>query len=129
MADEMNFLKFIKTLPSKDRSFYLMMQVYKRDLSKSRDVDTSNVISSIYEEEINNILGLNIRKEIPSLPDQVINEDNTIRQTHLIRMSDVIKHENRENSINRLDNLFDEKLGEWASSFSDGDFEQHDSDD
>lgn len=111
MSADLIFLQFLKSLPVKERSFFILMQSYERILTKidaSVDPckhDAFKIASEVYESEITRCL-----KDLSITPLSVASKPIV----HAIP------------AIKIADKKFDEKLGEWCSSFSDeddGDYE------
>ena len=84
------FLTFIKNLPPKEQTFYLLIRAYEKELHTVTDQRSLTLISDIYEARINDVL----RR----------------------KMSPTTKEESKD--------PFEDKLGTWASDFSETEIEQ-----
>jgi hypothetical protein len=122
---ELPLIRFLKSLPQKQRNFYLLMNAYNLTLNELGDryPDNDNdskqegvkLISEFFETEISRLL------ETSSSP---FYESQTTRNEKAEKsIPDKLNIIDQMNAVNLADDEFDEKLGKWASSFSDSDDE------
>ena len=105
------FFRFLNTLPEQTRDVYCLLQAYKDFLSITPIVDefTEELYSSViscFESKINEYVTdskLNTKQHTESLYSN----------------KDSIELEDKYKVVRELDKQFDDKLGAWASSFSD----------
>jgi hypothetical protein len=88
------FLTFIKNLPPNDQLIYLLIRSYERDLNLSESLDLT-LIKEIYEPQIHRLIR------------------GPIQKVHVIK---------REKVQGEKD-PFEEKLGPWASDFSESEID------
>lgn len=106
-------IRFIGTLPERERSLCILLRAYEKELKYSDTNEAGrSAISNLYENEI--------RKILPKAP---------------VYDSRDMKKENAEKSVivpvkDPIDDPFEAKLGKWASSFSnDSDLSSEDEND
>ena len=88
------FFTFIKNLPPKEQSIYLLIRAYEKELDTVHDQCSLTLIRDIYEPQINSLIGNKI------VHNKVI--DNKGKDT----------------------DPFEDKLGKWASDFSEDEIER-----
>lgn len=114
--EELKIFSLLKTLPAKERNFYFMMQAYEHALTNLNNyndkerVEPSKLISEFFINEITRIL---------SHKSPVYNSQDT-QNDHAEKSETVDKIQVIEvmQAIKATDSHFDDKLGQWASSFS-----------
>lgn len=140
---ELPIIRFLQTLPQKERLFYLVTRAYEHDLASVSNNNSDeektillDEIKTLYENDIKSIL--NLRTSVPvshGIPIKPIffspiYEDQTIRTDKAEPPSFTepkprVKSYNSNEKIPELDHKltnkdeFAETLGKWASSFSD----------
>lgn len=114
-----HIIKFIKTLSERDRSFYILMRSYERDITDSIKLNYPHLdqnlseLSLFYENEI--IQVLNSTNSMPIYQNQNFHDDKAESSSTDYKA----KNQLEKNRVNLLNDEFAEKLGKWASSFSD----------
>ena len=125
-------LHFIESLPRKDKLFYLLMRAYESELSQIPDKSSpiAKVISNIYEREILHLLYSDSRH---SVYESQIPRDENAESSHS-KMEESKNPEDKTPDIPfktpvctdaKIDDPFESKLGQWASSFSDSDSDKN----
>lgn len=125
-------IKFLKTLSSRDRLFYLLMRSYEHELTMlPNDPDIISEISQIYESELKHIICYEFGfasicdNAEPSIDGKVTKlSDNQIeslfsKDTNTTPNVPPIYNSLCDNS--KIKDEFAESLGPWASSFSSDD--------
>lgn len=126
MSSDRNFIMFLGSLPTKDRNFYLLMQSYQYNLIKcgKYDPDTQKeairIVTDFFEPEISRFSSFTFKKySCKKLYNHKTTDNNSETTNNNSKIS------TREKSsilpITLIDEQLDEKLGGWASSFSDSD--------
>lgn len=114
MSTEVTFLRFLKKLSYRDRKLYILLESYRSALTKYNDADellqteASSLLSAFFETEIYKLLESSVN---PPIYESHRN-DRAERSVSL-------KKPDKLSLIRDIDKQFDEKIGEWASSFSD----------
>ena len=98
---DLQIVKFMKKLSNRDRTFYLLMRAYEKELKEiSGNEDRIIGVGEIYEDEILRLIEGNIY-------------DSQTRQNDKAESSEKSKKKEKNNM-----DEFAESLGQWASSFS-----------
>ena len=139
---ELHIINFIKTLPSRDRMFYLLMRSYERDLNDVKQYSLSNEdtlrgIAEMYESELLTLI--ESKTKPPVYDNQFIrnekaepSSESIIKAIELPKKSFSSKIETKRSlngaqTVSLFDDVmknigefdeFAENLGPWASSFS-----------
>lgn len=135
MSAEVTFLRFLNKLSTRDRKLYILLESYRNSLIKFNDAnevsqfEASSLFSDFFESEISKLLESSILYPIyeshrndkaersVSVKKSLINKPDKLETSRFL-----IQNPSRDfklSVIRDIDKQFDEKLGEWASSFSD----------
>jgi hypothetical protein len=121
-----SFYKFLDRLPYKDKIFYSLLAEYhsKYDSCKTKEegVDVSNFYENLLNEFLYGVISEEVTNE--ETEDESIKEEKEELTKEESVKEELIKEEKVGteaivSGINAIDEKFDEKLGEWGSSFSD----------
>jgi hypothetical protein len=100
--------KFLKTLSTRDRHFFIVMETYKQSLVKLQDHDEYNsIISNMFEPLILKLLSYNDKSSHENYGGKQIQDEDVEKSI-----------KKKLKAVKQTDHEFDEKLGDWASSFS-----------
>lgn len=100
------FFTFIKNLPPKEKTIYLLIRAYEKELHTIHDQCSLTLIRDIYEPQIHAII--NTHFEEPKLiMDTIVHHKDTNNKDHKGKNNDP----------------FEDKLGKWVSDFSEDDIE------
>lgn len=100
MASELQFFRFLSTLPSHERNLYIWLDYYRQclahgdNLAISKQSELYSILDNIFMPEINKLA----------------------KHTHATKTAP-----RTDSRLIGIDTEIDEKLGDWASSFSDTD--------
>jgi len=118
---ELSMIQFLKKLPQRERNFYLLMNSYNLHLNNlshcnnETQQEGSKLLSEFFESEILKL----VVNEVQSTPAPFYENHITIDEKAEKSTSEI----NKFKIVNLADKEFNEKLGEWASSFSNSDDE------
>lgn len=119
MSAEVTFLRFLKKLSPRDRKLYILLESYRNSLTKFNNandvsqVEAASLFSEFFESEISKLLESSIQ-----YPIYESHRNDKAERSVSVKKS-VINKPDKLSVIRDIDKQFDEKLGEWASSFSD----------
>jgi hypothetical protein len=99
------FFSFIKNLPFKEQTTYLLIRAYEHDLQFVHDQCSLTLIRDIYESQIK----------------AIINVQNPIKKLNTKKLN--TKKLNSEVEP-KITDPFDDKLGTWASDFSEDEIDR-----
>lgn len=108
MSSEIAFFRFLKSLPRKERNLYLWLNCYREQLSKSDNLEAE------LRNEMQSLLKELFETEIKPSEDNLISE---IKPKSSPKPAAKVRYPH----IDKAERELDEKLGSWASSFSDDD--------
>lgn len=107
-----HFVRFLEKLAPRERNFFLLMDTYRDSFSKYNisDATEHSSVQEFFEAEI-----LRILESEPPIYDTNRKRDEMAERSVSVQRDTNLK------AVLEADRLFDENLGEWASSFSDDD--------
>lgn len=129
MSTELNFFRFLKKLPSHDRTLYILLQYYRDSLIRFNDLngecqlEAVSALSDVFEPDILNLLQtrtgvVELTTPVPPIYEAIRNERAEVSSTSSTLLNNKV---DKLAVIRSIDKQFDDNLGEWGSSFSNSD--------
>lgn len=112
MADDI-FLRFLKTLPEREQKLYLFLTSYHEMLHKFGGAGDKDPISNAFKVEITKLV------EMSNSPIYEPHQKRDERAEKSVEKLTSKAREAKLKVVREIDRQLDDKLGGWASSFSD----------